>query len=78
MNEKLEILERADILIDGGTIASVAAAGDENEETANVEVDTVIDAEGKVVMPGFVQTHIHLCQTLFRGQADDLELMRCV
>ena len=75
MNEKQEILERADILVDGGTIASVAAAGDENEETANVEVDTVIDAEGKVVMPGFVQTHIHLCQTLFRGQADDLELM---
>ena len=45
MNEKQEILERADILVDGGTIASVAAAGDENEETANVEVDTVIDAE---------------------------------
>jgi len=26
-------------------------------------------------MPGFVQSHVHLCQTLFRGQADDLELM---
>ncbi len=25
--------------------------------------------------PGFVQTHIHLCQTLFRGGADDLELI---
>jgi cytosine/adenosine deaminase-related metal-dependent hydrolase len=25
--------------------------------------------------PGFVQTHIHLCQTLFRGLADDLELL---
>ena len=25
--------------------------------------------------PGFVQTHVHLCQTLFRGLADDLPLL---
>jgi 5-methylthioadenosine/S-adenosylhomocysteine deaminase len=35
----------------------------------------VIDAGGQVVIPGLIQTHIHLCQTLFRGQADDLELL---
>jgi cytosine/adenosine deaminase-related metal-dependent hydrolase len=27
------------------------------------------------MMPGFVQTHIHLCQTIFRGLADTLELL---
>ena len=27
------------------------------------------------IIPGFVQTHIHLCQTLFRGAADDLALI---
>jgi len=27
------------------------------------------------VLPGFVQTHVHLCQTLFRGLADDLVLL---
>jgi 5-methylthioadenosine/S-adenosylhomocysteine deaminase len=27
------------------------------------------------MIPGFVQTHIHLCQTLFRGLADDLQLL---
>ncbi len=27
------------------------------------------------LMPGFVQTHIHLCQTLFRGLADDMQLL---
>ncbi|WP_209123763.1 5'-deoxyadenosine deaminase [Alkalihalobacillus sp. BA299] len=37
--------------------------------------DKIIDASGRTVIPGFVQTHIHLCQTLFRGRADDLELM---
>ncbi len=27
------------------------------------------------LIPGFVQTHVHLCQTLFRGLADDLLLL---
>jgi 5-methylthioadenosine/S-adenosylhomocysteine deaminase len=35
----------------------------------------VIDGSGLTAIPGFVQTHIHLCQTLFRGLADDLELL---
>lgn len=35
----------------------------------------VIDARGLHVLPGFVQTHLHLCQTLFRNLADDLELL---
>lgn len=34
-----------------------------------------LDASGLVVMPGFIQPHIHLCQTLFRNLADDLELL---
>jgi 5-methylthioadenosine/S-adenosylhomocysteine deaminase len=35
----------------------------------------VIDAAGDYLLPGFVQTHVHLCQTLFRGYADDLALL---
>src|SRR6185369_13131718 len=34
-----------------------------------------IDSHDRVLLPGFVQTHIHLCQTLFRGAADDLALI---
>jgi len=34
-----------------------------------------IDASGLFVLPGFVQAHVHLCQTAFRNQADDLELL---
>ena len=37
--------------------------------------DRVIDARGGYVLPGLIQTHVHLCQTLFRGFADDLPLM---
>lgn len=36
---------------------------------------TIIDAEGCIVMPGLVQAHIHLVQTLFRGLADDVPLL---
>lgn len=41
----------------------------------NIKADKVIDAREKVVMPGFIQAHIHLCQSLLRGQADDVPLM---
>jgi 5-methylthioadenosine/S-adenosylhomocysteine deaminase len=37
--------------------------------------DVVIDAAGDYLLPGFIQTHVHLCQTLFRGYADDLRLL---
>lgn len=35
----------------------------------------VIDARGCAVVPGLVQAHVHLCQALFRGMADDLPLL---
>src|SRR6185437_13663962 len=50
-----------------GRIASVGNTG----QTA----ETVVDATDCAVIPGFVQTHIHLCQTIFRGLADDLVLL---
>jgi 5-methylthioadenosine/S-adenosylhomocysteine deaminase len=60
-------LVTGDLLIRDGRIVSVG----ETTEGA----DEVIDARGCAVLPGFVQTHIHLCQTLFRGAADDLTLI---
>jgi len=66
MNEQ-DYIVQGELLIRDGVITSVGQTG----QTA----DTVIDATGCAVMPGFVQTHIHLCQTLFRGFADDLLLL---
>src|SRR5438270_6870415 len=59
---------RGEVLIRDGRIAEVGGA-------INPDVDETIDAHGCAVLPGFVQTHIHLCQTLFRGAADDLALI---
>lgn len=35
----------------------------------------IVRRDNYTLVPGFVQTHIHLCQTLFRGLADDMELL---
>src|SRR5438876_9628058 len=59
---------RGDLLIRDGRVAGIGGDNSTN-------VDEMIDANGCAVVPGFVQTHIHLCQTLFRGAADDLSLI---
>jgi 5-methylthioadenosine/S-adenosylhomocysteine deaminase len=59
---------RGNLLIRDGRIASVG-------EPDASKIEETIDASGCAVLPGFVQTHIHLCQTLFRGAADDLSLI---
>ena len=38
------------------------------------DADEVINAEGKVLIPGLVNTHTHLSMTLMRGLADDIPL----
>lgn len=57
-----------DILIKDDRIADIGPG-------ISMDADRVVDAGGKVVIPGLIQSHIHLTQTLLRGQADDLELM---
>ena len=58
---------RGDLLIAHGRIVALG--------NTDQSADVVIDASRCAVIPGFVQTHIHLCQTLFRGAADDLALI---
>ena len=53
MDENNSIV-RGDLVIRDGRIAGL---GGDNSTNA----DEVIDANGCVVMPGFVQTHLHLC-----------------
>jgi cytosine/adenosine deaminase-related metal-dependent hydrolase len=68
MNDAMDVVE-GEVWIRAGRIAAVGAAPPEAAQ------DVAIDAGGAVVLPGFIQTHVHLCQTLFRGMADDLPLL---
>lgn len=58
-----------DVLLQGERIAQVGEVIDPPRDAR------VLYASGCAVLPGFVQTHLHLCQTLFRGQADELPLL---
>ncbi len=69
MNDRWEVVEGAVSIRDG----RIDAVGPEREIAARH--DRVLDARGGYLLPGFVQTHVHLCQTLFRGLADDLPLL---
>jgi len=60
-----------DVLIENGRIKSV---GRSDSRTARRSKPTTIDCSGLIILPGLIQAHIHLCQTLFRGLADDLSL----
>ncbi len=57
---------------EGGEIVAV---GPRSEIEAEFEAVERIDAGGRVVLPGLVNAHTHLPMVLFRGIADDLELM---
>ena len=47
-----------------------------SDEIDESNIEKIIDASGKILLPGFVNTHTHLSMTLFRGLADDLSLDR--
>lgn len=59
---------KGDLLVEGDRIT---ALGNNVEYPA----DKLYDLQGDLLVPGLIQTHVHLCQTLFRGQADELELL---
>ncbi|MBB5084884.1 amidohydrolase family protein [Nonomuraea endophytica] len=66
MDDAIGDVPGGDLLIDGSTIVS---AGPSNP---GAQADEVIDATGMIVLPGFVDTHIHLWQTVLRGLASEL------
>ena len=67
-------MDRKDAIVHGDLLISDGRIAEVDEEIGSYADDT-IDARDCAVLPGFIQTHIHLCQTLFRGAADDLSLI---
>ncbi|HAH31022.1 MAG TPA: 8-oxoguanine deaminase [Elusimicrobia bacterium] len=60
MDVKAREIEGGEVYIEGPEIIKVG-------RNLRVKADTVIDAKGCVVLPGFVNTHHHLYQTLTRN-----------
>lgn len=61
---------RGDLLIRDGVVAEVTRGSTPRHEAART-----LDASDALVMPGFVQGHVHVVQSLLRHQADEVELL---
>lgn len=71
MNEKREIFNGGSILIENDKIIAIGKV-----DNSLVKADAEIyDAQGKIILPGLVNTHVHLSQQLGRGIADDVVLL---
>ncbi|MFZ2323121.1 MAG: amidohydrolase family protein [Ignavibacteriaceae bacterium] len=72
VDSKERILKNHFVEIEDGKIVRVAK---NDKKIFKKYKGNIYRFENLTLIPGFVQTHIHLCQTLFRGLADDLELL---
>jgi 5-methylthioadenosine/S-adenosylhomocysteine deaminase len=66
------IIPHGTVAIQGNTIAAIGPAA---ELARRYPLARRLDAAGRIVMPGLIDAHTHVPMTLFRGLADDLDLM---
>ncbi len=71
MNAKHEVIEDGAIAIFDGAIFMI---GKRVDVAKQVTPKRVINAAGKVIIPGLINTHTHAAMSLFRGISDDLDL----
>src|SRR5579871_5409505 len=73
MNAYREIIHNGAIAIRDNRIIAVDKAAVIQERFAD---DHMIDVGGKLIIPGLIDTHVHLAQALIRGCADDMSLIQ--
>jgi cytosine/adenosine deaminase-related metal-dependent hydrolase len=70
--------QQRDVVLDGALLIHgfrIIAIGKSNNLLSNIDSDTeVIDCSNKIIIPGLINTHSHLAQSLLRGLAEDLPL----
>src|SRR5579883_984628 len=73
MNPAREILTDGALLVEGNRIKAI---GKTDELRRSYQGEEIIDAGGKLMVPGLIDTHVHLAQALIRGCADDMALIQ--
>jgi 5-methylthioadenosine/S-adenosylhomocysteine deaminase len=71
-NPKVTVMSGQDVLIRGQRIEAVQPTASANPS----HFDQVIDASGKLVMPGLINCHAHVPMVLWRGLAEDVSVTR--
>lgn len=72
LTEAADVHPGADLYVENGRIRATGAEATREAGRGPIER---LNARGQLVLPGFVQAHLHLCQTLLRNGPDDLELL---
>lgn len=72
MDAERRVLRPASVVVDAGRIVAI---GEPRGVTERWHAAKTIDATGRVVLPGLINTHTHAPMVLYRGLADDLPLM---
>jgi cytosine/adenosine deaminase-related metal-dependent hydrolase len=67
VNPKNETIREGSMYIEGNRIVALGKSDSVRERKA----DFVIEGKGKVVLPGLVNTHVHLAQAVLRGLVPD-------
>ncbi|RAK96801.1 amidohydrolase [Aspergillus ibericus CBS 121593] len=70
INNAREIIHDGYLLVQNTRIAAIGQC----PAPADIVPDVTIDCTGKIVLPGLVNIHAHLVQSLLRGLAEDLPL----
>ncbi|KAK5006259.1 hypothetical protein LTR28_006706, partial [Elasticomyces elasticus] len=71
-NNSRDIISDGAIFVQGSGIAAIGKSEALLKEHSH---ENVVDLEGRIIIPGLVNTHMHTAQTMLRGAADDLELV---
>jgi len=72
-NPKRQIIKKGALVIEKDRIKAVGQS-QKIEKKYRKRAKKVINGQGKVVLPGLINTHTHLAMTFLRGYADDLPL----
>jgi len=71
-------MDKGRAIVQDGSIAvtsdSIVAVGPRADIESHYKSTLTIDATGKLVLPGFINGHVHVPMTLFRGLHDDVTL----
>ena len=73
MNPTRDIITNGAIAIHDNRIAAI---GKTDALLSQYHDEEVIDVKGKLIIPGLIDTHVHLAQALIRGCADDMALIQ--
>ncbi|MEW6622813.1 MAG: amidohydrolase [Bacillota bacterium] len=71
MNQHREIINYGYLILNDGVITHI---GEDFHPACNSNYDKMINAQGKVVFPGLINTHTHLFQNFLKGRGDDKPL----